>query len=366
MKESSKFLSPFVFLLACIPGMTGQYCPDSSDILPCTCSGADENGISVDCSDATSSAQIFAAFNDAVWPFKNLAVGLKKSAELGGIFLEVFEDVSNWLPQCIIGTVPGLNELLQFLLDDSSNMLSRIEVGEGAGPFVVREKVQSGVPQQLLWREGLKSRAFSISDNQAIEEMPEGTFGDVSFRAISITNTAFKTIHPSNLLASKDRLEYLTVTHSSLDEFIWDALPNFPKFEGLTLGTNAFTEMPPFESLSMEEVNLYGNQIIALEAGSFAPNLLRFFLGFPTDANINLSWNSIVYLIEESFRPIVEVLSLGGGNIGLEGNPVVCDCSMAWLALNPGFLESVSGRCPDGTPFSDLFPEDFQECGTFD
>ncbi|CAG0896957.1 unnamed protein product [Darwinula stevensoni] len=282
MQESSTFLSSFVFLLACIPGMTGQNpCPDPGDISPCTCDGTSADFVTVDCSDATSGDQIFSAFNDVDWPFKNLG-------------------------------------------------------------------------------------NFALWGNRAVEDMPEGMFGEVSFRSIGISNTSIKTIHPSSLLPSKDRLELLTVTRNPMEDFPWEALTHFARLGELRFWENAFTTLRPFESSSLGEVDLTANQIKTLEAGSFAPNLFRLILGFPTNAYINLIANDIGNISEESFRPIVEVLSLGGGSIGLAGNPVVCDCSMAWLALNPGFLESVSGRCVDGTLFSDLVPEDFQDCVIFD
>ena len=105
--------------------------------------------------------------------------------------------------------------------------------------------------------------------------------------------------------------------------------------------------------------------------------------GFLPSTVINLDFNDIRELTEDSFRPLLEVLSQGDGHIFLigeitccnvarcrtshsippvlcvTGNPVMCDCSMAWVAVNPDFLADVQGRCTDGTDFQNLDPNIF-------
>ena len=49
----------------------------------------------------------------------------------------------------------------------------------------------------------------------------------------------------------------------------------------------------------------------------------------------------------------------------LLGNPVNCDCSVAWIIRdNPQFLPRVSeGYCANlGSPFEDLSPDQFANC----
>ena len=70
MQECMVVLSLSI-LLHFAPWATGQGpCPEPDVIIPCTCS-YDESEIraAVDCSEATSSEDIFSVFNDVSWPF---------------------------------------------------------------------------------------------------------------------------------------------------------------------------------------------------------------------------------------------------------------------------------------------------------
>ncbi|CAG0903702.1 unnamed protein product [Darwinula stevensoni] len=68
------FVLLLLLLSALLSVVTGQSpCPDPSSISPCVCSYNDFfDTVSVDCSLATSSEDLFAAFNDAVWPITEL------------------------------------------------------------------------------------------------------------------------------------------------------------------------------------------------------------------------------------------------------------------------------------------------------
>ncbi|CAG0891150.1 unnamed protein product [Darwinula stevensoni] len=184
----SLFLS-YLFL-ASFSRTTGQDpCPDPDDILPCICSQDEvSGGISVDCSGATSSDQIFIAFNDAIWPI----------TELG---------------------------------------------------------------------------QFRLYENDAVQDLPEGVFGDVSFEEIIVGNSVVGALHPTAILTSRDRLRTLQVSYCALEEFPWDVIPQFANLTRLHLYGNAFTVIPPIQSDSLEELLLFGNHVVTLEVGSSLPNL---------------------------------------------------------------------------------------------
>ncbi|CAG0891151.1 unnamed protein product [Darwinula stevensoni] len=267
---------------------------------------------------------------------------------------------------------------------------------------------------------------FLLIENEAVQELPEGVFGNVTFEAIIIFYAAVATVHPSALLPSKDRLYHVQIYFSGLADFPWEVLPELTHLYYLDLRNNYLTALPPVLSPSLTTLDLGGNRITRLESNWSAPNLTvlsfdyspmsevqhgffwslpnlqRFWCiscqlgqtilngtlgfhspaldlvsleqstissleshsitGFTADARIRLSKNQISELTEESFRPMLEVLSSGDGNIDLAENPVECRCSMAWIVLNPDFLGSVKGQCTNGTDFQDLDPEVFQDC----
>ncbi|CAG0884351.1 unnamed protein product [Darwinula stevensoni] len=330
------------FLLA--SGTRGQApCPDPDLISPCVCSTyVNESGevVTVDCSNATTSGDIFSAFNDVEWPFAELT-------------------------------------------------------------------------------------EFRLISNERVDSLPDGAFGGVSFQTIFIHSTALNTIHPSAVLSSKDRLELMRVTDSFLTEFPWDALSQLSSLARLDLQGNALMALPAVQSPSLEDLLLLGSRIPQLQAGWSTPNMkylefdqnpisefppaflddmenlvqlwcrscglgptlpsgsLQFhsealvyvvldengisrvepgaITGLTPETRLDLWFNEISELSEESFRPMLEILSLGNGYVDLFENPVVCDCSMAWIVLDPAFLASIDGFCTDGTWFIDLDPDFFQE-----
>ncbi|CAG0893882.1 unnamed protein product [Darwinula stevensoni] len=341
MQEALNFFC--LFILYSVPGTSGQIlCPDSTEILPCTCSqDVIDRTVNVDCSEANSSDEIHYPFNDVDWPFQNLT-------------------------------------------------------------------------------------RFLLKENNDVSVLPEGVFGDISFEEIFVDLTSVTSLHFTTLLPSKDRLWSLIIGFSSLEEFPWEILPQLINLKELDLQFNALTSLPLLQSASLEYIDIMFNEISHVEAGWSLPNLrilnlnsnpvsdvptgffsdmgkLEEFLCFscalgPTlstkslefrsatfkrivissnsistldvDAitglqpNTRLSFrdNEIRELTEVLFRPMLDVLSVDTGHMDIVGNPVKCDCSIAWVVLNPSFLGSVFGVCTDGTNFQDLDPIIFEDC----
>ncbi|CAG0889358.1 unnamed protein product [Darwinula stevensoni] len=270
-------LSLFFLLLPLIRPIIGQYpCPEPDDILPCTCS-LQENGVYVECSEATSSDEIFFAFNNAVWPVTDLA-------------------------------------------------------------------------------------HFQLANNHDVKEIPERMFGDVSFEVIETFDCGIRSIHPSALLPSIDRLKLISMSEGALEQFPWDYVRNCTQLTTIDVTFNSITVLPPVQSKSLEVLGLVANYIPTLETGSYMPKLK--FLSFCVSpyTRIDLGNNPISELAEGTFRPIFEILTQGDGSIVL-GTSVVCDCTIAWLVLNPGFLGIIEAYCADGgPPIQELNPGDFADC----
>ncbi|CAG0889356.1 unnamed protein product [Darwinula stevensoni] len=317
MKKRFIVLSLFCLLLPSIRPTTGQYpCPEPEDISPCTCF-TNEEGVHAECYQATSSQDIFFAFNDAVWPVTNLT-------------------------------------------------------------------------------------SFNLGHNYDVEEFSERIFGDISFEEITGVWSVVRSIHPSALLPSKDRLKRITMVRGALEQFPWDYMQHFTQLTSLEFQYNRLTGLPPVQSDSLEFIDQ--NQVSDIQPGFFlgltsleeiscypcplGPTLRNGTLAFDSpyleyvefpvsgissleshaitglrpDTIVELSGNPISELTEGTFRPMLEILSQGDGSISL-GSHIVCDCTIAWLVLNPNFHGSIIASCADGgLPIQELNPEDFADC----
>ncbi|CAG0893956.1 unnamed protein product [Darwinula stevensoni] len=121
-------------------------------------------------------------------------------------------------------------------------------------------------------------------------------------------------------------------------ELFWSPRTNL----GPTLSDGMF----PFHSKSLKTVGLGDNNIGRLE-----PHAIT---GVTSDTEVFLDGNKIFELSEEAFRPLLEILSQGKGFLSVRGNPIDCDCGLAWLISESNFLGSVRGNCKDGTDLINL------------
>ncbi|CAG0887199.1 unnamed protein product [Darwinula stevensoni] len=187
------------------------------------------------------------------------------------------------------------------------------------------------------------------------------------------------TVHPSVILQSRDTLQSMMITSGRLGDFPWSILPEMNSLKNVSVEGHSLTSLPVLQSSTLEGLYLQLNSISAVEAGWSMPLLKNLYLdGNPitklptglleefanlenfscmrcsmgptihTDSlNFNsnvlevldLGYNGITFLepgaitglargplmflnnnliteiAEESFRPMVEVLSMGPGVI---------------------------------------------------
>ncbi|CAG0892245.1 unnamed protein product [Darwinula stevensoni] len=121
---------------------------------------------------------------------------------------------------------------------------------------------------------------FNLRGNHRVNEVPEGAFGTVSFRAISVSRSVVKRIHPSAILSSKDRLEVLEMQFCwHLETFPFDVLPRLPRLRELDLAYTRLAAVPALRSPSLEVMDLSNCNISRVGRDGWAtPNMreLRF------------------------------------------------------------------------------------------
>jgi len=93
-------------------------------------------------------------------------------------------------------------------------------------------------------------------------------------------------------------------------------------------------------SAKLEMLHFFNNQIEVIEEGAFQGDF--------SDTDIGLSANSLTQFDEKVFRPILEskFKSQSRSEVIVHGNPIPCDCKLAWLLRdNRHLLPSVFGTC---------------------
>ncbi|CAG0900766.1 unnamed protein product [Darwinula stevensoni] len=185
--------------------------------------------------------------------------------------------------------------------------------------FTSYKEALSTLQLSYLVEKRKKLTQFALIDNTGVQELPEGVFKDLSFLEIWVNSTALKRIHTSALYPSKDTIETLNVIFSPLQDFPFHLLPHLSRLKELTLWNTSLTQVTPIQSESLEVLRLGFNSIEMVEENGWStPNLRELNFGLTPDTTVKLGYNRITNLVEEIFRPLLEVISQGDGVLYLE------------------------------------------------
>ncbi|CAG0880251.1 unnamed protein product [Darwinula stevensoni] len=207
---------------------------------------------------------------------------------------------------------------------------------------------------------------FRLMNNEGVKCLPEGIFGNVSFQEIHVLRTGLVTVDPSALLTSKDRLEYLSISNSLLEEFPFHILPRMTHLATLRLASNALRRVPALASSSLRDVMLFGNRIDALEPGWSTPGL----------ESLDISYNPVYKLIPGLFEgmPNFKSFLASACNLG----PVLLNGTLAFHSdaliavflqdnnierLEPGAITGLNGNVQiflDGNKITDVTDGSFR------
>ncbi|CAG0896805.1 unnamed protein product [Darwinula stevensoni] len=97
---------------------------------------------------------------------------------------------------------------------------------------------------------------FRLSESKAVLDLSHGIFGNITFQRIYSYKTTIRTIHPSTLNSSRERLQSLNIWNSRLEDFPFTVLPELTNLKILDLHGNALKTVPPLESESLKELYL--------------------------------------------------------------------------------------------------------------
>ncbi|CAG0898899.1 unnamed protein product [Darwinula stevensoni] len=122
-----------------------------------------------------------------------------------------------------------------------------------------------------------------------IEDFPEDVLGDVSFQDMQLLDNVYlRSIHPSALLPSRDRLETLTLQGChQLSSFPFEILPEMEVLKNLLITCNNFKNVPALRSDSLKTLNLWDGQIISLEGGAWSMQSLTTFVIGPSELEVS-------------------------------------------------------------------------------
>ncbi|CAG0914409.1 unnamed protein product [Notodromas monacha] len=201
-----------------------------------------------------------------------------------------------------------------------------------------------------------KLRDFDIGSNPVRELRP---ITSSSLIYVDIDSLGIREI-PSNFLTGAPNVVTLMGYWSKVSVLKNGFGLSMPALDQLLLGSNEINTIEPtalhFNSPQLYFVDLSNNNITEFPSGGIA--------GIIRDTTLVLSGNQVEILPENVFRAPLELISTGGGLISIDGNPIACDCTIAWFARSELIDKTkLRGTCSDGeTQLSSLVADDFTSC----
>ncbi|XP_066979456.1 oplophorus-luciferin 2-monooxygenase non-catalytic subunit-like isoform X2 [Macrobrachium rosenbergii] len=212
--------------------------------------------------------------------------------------------------------------------------------------------------------------SLKITKNDKLKTLPKGVFGKNTFEEVLFIEGALEVVQPEALIGSASTLRKLQIRSHKLRSFPFGEVGYYRNLSKLYLGNNDLDSFPRIVSTSLKELNLAQNPLKHIPAGGLygMPNLRIVYLYSCEIAEVpagvsyflNMNENSVVFLEEEIFRPVLE----RGAHLSIESNPLACGCDIAWLVRSPNLLAKVEGRsaCSDGTLITEQDPTDYIMC----
>ncbi|CAL4149794.1 unnamed protein product [Meganyctiphanes norvegica] len=319
--------------------MAKVICPDDWMIAPCTCGGS-----GIDCSAVESDEQLAKVFQHAFpSPFidgsfkllQNSNIKVLRSGVFGEIYFTDFDIEQNPSLVFIEEGVILNSDVACETMNLQKNNLNSFPFYELA-PFINLTILELGDNNLTSWplfpaMDSLKS--LTLSGNPLPTDMPSGVFQPLyNLENIYLHNLKLTTIAPGTF----DNLWKLNVV----------MLSSGNHFKSLPAGL--FNSRSP----RLSWLDFWGNDIQDVDQHAF-PVLNQGY-------TINLHNNKMSILKEGVWRPLME----NGVELRLIGNPLECDCGMAWLITDGNMMGKIEtgSTCSTGQEIHSLNPEDFIDC----
>ena len=206
-----------------------------------------------------------------------------------------------------------------------------------------------------------------------------------SFTQMQVLNLGENQLTGIDDAGEAPNLRVLYLHSNKIDAISPNAFRRLPNLEYLDLRWNNLQVLAPASlavTSSRWQLRLRANQLATLDQVfsqgkdhriigigiylSGSPSASFFFLIDNLPYLIDLSLNNIGTLTDVVYGPIIESALLEGSKFYLAGNPIQCDCSLAWLAKNGRLLAAVVGAKCDGESagmtIGDLNLSEFAKC----
>ncbi|CAL4074744.1 unnamed protein product, partial [Meganyctiphanes norvegica] len=297
-------------------------CPDGESIAPCVCSYIVEGDgqMDLDCSKISGEEQLGQVFENLPPNTHFESFTLNSNHELKTLTSGVFQSTTFTKILMIFNSLEAVES---GALDASSETLTTLDLWGNS------ISSQTGFPFKDLPIFG-SLEVLDLADN-AIPGWPEGITSDTLTRLDLSGNPIFDL--PQGAFDGLSILQYLILGDVNLTGIEPETFTSLGRLKALDLRLNDLTALPEdslnFNSSYIEHIYVHHNKLKSIHPHAIASS--------DSVPDLHFEDNELISLDEAVWRPWLQ----NGSRLTVNGNPLICDCGVAWLVLNRDLLEQV-------------------------